>query len=274
MFSRHGGAVPPGFTLTMASSVAVTGQAATIYYTLDGKDPRRSGGVKEPSARTFAGPVALDQIVTVKARARNDTTGEWSALTEATFAIAAVPASSNNLAIAELMYHPPAVTAAEATAGYSDPDDFEFLRLVNIGATPVDLAGARFAAGVVFDFSASPVRYLNSGASVLVVKNQAAFQTRYGYGCDATVAGEYTGNLSNGGERLLLTAADGAAIRDFGYDDGDEITGGTNPLVDAWRETRTMDGSEADWSANDCVGWSRSHWRLTTAGRWGRTPSR
>jgi hypothetical protein len=46
---------------------------------------------------------------------------------------------------------------------------------------------------------------LDPGEFVLVVENQAAFQSVYGTG--PRVAGEYTGSLSNGGEDIVLTLA-------------------------------------------------------------------
>ena len=219
MFSQFGGTVAPGFSLSMTSSVAVTGQTTTIYYTLTGSDPRVAGGGISSSSLTYTGAVTLSQLTTVKARARNNSTAEWSPLTQATFAPAAVPASSNNLVIAELMYHPPDATLAEVAAGYENADDFEFIRLASIGDTPVDLAGVRFTLGVTFDLTASPVRYLVPGASLLLVKNKAAFQRRYGSNFNASIAGEYAGNLSNGGERLQLVAADNSIIRDFIFGD-------------------------------------------------------
>jgi hypothetical protein len=217
VFSRYGGAVPPGYGLSLTSSVATPGQTATLYYTLEGSDPRLAGGGRNLAAQTYAGPVALNQVLTVKARARNNTTSEWSPITEATFAPAAVPASSNNLVLAELMYHPPHATAAELAAGFSNADDFEFVRLLNISSTPVDLAGVRFTLGVTFDFTSGAFRYLSPGANALAVKNRDAFQVRYGHGYDALIAGEYAANFSNGGERVQLVASNNVVLRDFTY---------------------------------------------------------
>ena len=45
-FSQHGGAVPVGFQLTIQAP------AGTIYYTVDGSDPRLRGGAVSPAART------------------------------------------------------------------------------------------------------------------------------------------------------------------------------------------------------------------------------
>jgi hypothetical protein len=218
VFGQYGGTVPPGYSLTITSSVAAPGQTTALYYTLDGSDPRLVGGGRNPAAQTYTGPVTLNQVVRVKARAQNNTTSEWSPLTEATFAPAAVPASSNNLVLAELMYHPPHATAAELAAGFSNADDFEFVRLLNIGPTPMDLAGVRFTLGVTFDFTSGAFRYLSQGASALAVKNHEAFQLRYGHGCDSLIAGEYTANFSNGGERVQLLASNNVVLRDFTYE--------------------------------------------------------
>ncbi len=219
VFSQHGGQVPPGYPLTMTSSVATTGQTATIWFTLDGSDPRRVGGALNPVAQQYTNAISIPAVATVKARARNNTTQEWSPLTAATFAPNAVPASADNLVIAELMYHPPNATAAEIAAGYNNADDFEFVRLRNIASTPIDLRSVRFADGITFDFTASPVRYLTPGADILVVANRAAFQSRYGPGLHGLIAGEYGGKLANGGERLFLIDALGTTIRDFMYGD-------------------------------------------------------
>jgi hypothetical protein len=220
VFSQPGGTVPPGYSLSMTSSVATPGQTAAIHYTLDGSDPRLPGGSLNPAAQLYAAPLALTALCTVKARARNNFTSEWSPLTEATFAPAAVPASATNLVIAEIMYHPPDATAAEEAADFDDADDFEFVRLLNIAPVPVDLAGVRFTDGIVFDFTSGARRYLNPGASVLVVANLAAFQLRYGHGCDDLIAGLYAGRLANSGERLLLVDASGATLRELTYADG------------------------------------------------------
>jgi len=219
VFSQHGGAVAPGYSLSMTSYVATAGQTATIYFTLNGADPRKIGGAIDVSAQAFTNAVPIDGVATVRARARNNTTTEWSPLTEATFAPGASPASSNNLVVAEIMYHPPASTAAEVAARYDNADDFEFIRLMNISDDPLDLAGVRFADGITFDLTTSPLRYLSPGQSVLLVGNMGAFQFRYGHACDSSIAGTYAGNLANSGEHLLLVDANNAAIRDFTYDD-------------------------------------------------------
>jgi hypothetical protein len=48
-YNQRGGAVAPGFEVTMTAPFG-----ATVYYTLDGSDPRLPGGAVSPSALTFA----------------------------------------------------------------------------------------------------------------------------------------------------------------------------------------------------------------------------
>ena len=63
VFNQHGGPVPTGFRLTMNQP---SGQG-TIFYTLDGSDPRMLGGAVSAGALRYAGqPVMLSGSVHVK----------------------------------------------------------------------------------------------------------------------------------------------------------------------------------------------------------------
>ena len=258
VFSQHGGQVPPGYQLTITSYVAAVGQTAAIFFTLDGSDPRQVGGALNPAAQRYTNAIPIPDVATVKARARNNTTQEWGPLTAATFAPNAVPASAGNLVIAEIMYHPPNATAAEIADGYDNADDFEFARLRNIGSTPINLLSVRFADGITFDFTASPVRYLTPGADILVVANRAAFQTRYGPGLNGLIAGEYGGSLANGGERLFLIDALGTTIRDFSYADAlpwPPEADGDGPSLILMDATSNPDhGDPANWTVSAIPG--------------------
>ena len=97
------------------------------------------------------------------------------------------------------------------------------LNCVNIGSQSIDLSHVRLLEvdvdgalqGVEFTFG---VASLAPAERIVVVKNQAAFTSRYG--SQVRVAGEYSGQLANGGERLTLVAADDSSIQSFSYDDG------------------------------------------------------
>lgn len=77
-FSVRGGTLPVGY------QIQLTAPAGTIYYTLDGSDPRQAGGGISPSAIAYSGsglPILSDGTVKVRVLAG----GEWSAIDQATF---------------------------------------------------------------------------------------------------------------------------------------------------------------------------------------------
>ncbi len=148
-------------------------------------------------------------------RVRTYSAGAWSALADATFLVETDPASSANLAISEIMYHPGDPTPAEIAAGFTNSDDFEYLEFVNIGTRTIDLAGLYFYGAITFDFAGSALRTIAPGGRFLLVSNAAAFTFRSGAG--KPVAGEYRGHLNNAGEHLVLQNAAGAAVSDVTY---------------------------------------------------------
>ncbi|MBN1846077.1 MAG: lamin tail domain-containing protein [Sedimentisphaerales bacterium] len=145
----------------------------------------------------------------------------------------------DSLRITELMYNP-ADPPAGSTFGN---DQFEFIELKNIGAETISLTGVKFQQkdysdpgepvdmqGINFDFTGSAVTSLAPGQFVLVVRNTAAFQERYGTGLNSRIAGQYGSTnpalddkLSNDGEHLLLLydPAGGTeeVIQEFKYND-------------------------------------------------------
>jgi hypothetical protein len=136
---------------------------------------------------------------------------------------------SANLRITEIMYHPPG------------PRE-EFIELKNIGTETINLNLVSFTNGIDFTF---PSIDLGAGERVLLVRDREDFEARYG--TTISVAGEYSGKLSNAGERIRLQDALGQTIQDFNYKDGwRSITDGqgfsltvidpTNPDPDAWGE--------------------------------------
>ncbi|MCL4178907.1 MAG: lamin tail domain-containing protein [Verrucomicrobia bacterium] len=122
-------------------------------------------------------------------------------------------AAQSQLRITEIFYHPDPLPAHPEV----DAAGYEFVELRNIGDEELDLAGVRFTDGIAFDFGAGAITRLAPGARLLVVRDLAAFASRYGAGLP--VAGQYSGALDNAGERLRLADAFGETILDFVYDD-------------------------------------------------------
>jgi len=174
--------------------------------------------------------------------------------------VAAVPATGSNLVISEVMYHPPEPTGTERAAGFVDADDFEFVRLTDVGTAPVSLAGVHLSNGITFDFSAGVVAAINPGASVLVVKKRTAFQARYGTGLDAMIAGEFTGRMSNGGDQLKLELSSGTPVvlESFRYETDDpwptgpDGKGPSMVLIDPFSAPDPADGR--NWTASAAPG--------------------
>ena len=156
------------------------------------------GGTSATAVR-YSDPLTLDASVRVKARVLNGTT--WSALHDVVFAVGPV---AESLRISEIMYHP---------ADTDDPNA-EFIELTNIASQTINLNRVRFTRGIDFTF---PSLTLAPGGYCLVVKDLTAFEARYGPGLP--VAGQYSGSLSNAGERIELQDAVGKIIHSFRYDD-------------------------------------------------------
>lgn len=217
-------------------SLSISGPVgATIYYTLDGTDPRPSGGAAPSGGNVFvySAPLPISATTRVRARAYNASwltnaavligannpplRSAWSGPTEARFSNDAV-ATSGNLAITEIHYHPSAPTPAElAVNPVFDTSDFEFIEVKNIGATAVDLGGIKLELAADFTLTNAQGITLAPGAFAILAANPQAFSTRYpGV---PNVLGPFVGDLDNGGERVVLKNASGAIISDFIYDD-------------------------------------------------------
>jgi hypothetical protein len=262
----NGGNVAPGQQVTM------TGPAgATVYYTLDGIDPRPTGGGAQPppGVLTYSGPITINATTRIRARAykatHNALTGtfnpplisRWSGLRNERYSTD-TPAASGNLVVTEINYHPTDPTAAELAVNpvFSD-NDFEFFEVKNIGSTPIDLGGAKMTAGVQFTFSGNNAITLAPGAFALVAANPQAFTARYG--ATITPLGPWMGDLSNGGEQLVLKAANDSTILSFTYD-GDWYSGpdgnGTTLAIYDPLAAGAAYGAKANWRSSAALGGS------------------
>ena len=210
----------------------------------------------------------------LKVRANN--AGTWSALTDATFLLNTEPASTANLAVTEIMYHPANPTPAEIAAGFVDADDFEYLELTNIGTKHVDLEGVYLYGPINFNFTGALTgRTLAPGARVLIAAKKTAFEQRYG--TSLPVAGSYKGNLNNAGETVAIFTPGDGTLRSFAYTDlapwPSEADGAGYSLVrklpngnlaadgDAgnWRKSVTVGGNPGTTDAPLFTGWKTAN---------------
>ena len=230
-FNQHGGRVAPGFALTMSAT-------NTIYYTLNGVDPRVYGsGAVSPFAQVYTGAVPLNQSAVVKARMLAGT--NWSALNEAAFTVGSLTVP---LAITEIMYNP------------IGGDAFEYIELQNTGPVPINIGNYHFS-GITFAFPFGTM--LNAGQRIVLGNgaNTNAFAARYP---GVTVAGWFGNFLSNGGETLQILDEVDRIILSVTYDDADgwatspdgggyslEIINATGDPDDAanWRASNGQNGT-------------------------------
>ncbi|MFM1942237.1 MAG: hypothetical protein RI897_1219 [Verrucomicrobiota bacterium] len=204
----HLALLEPGENLLAVHALNLSTTSSDLLFDaeLEARQTRIIG--EEPAARVYTGPIAIDDLTTIRARTLDN--GEWSALTEATFIV-----GNPRLVISELHYHPADPSGSELAAGFLDSDEFEFVELYNAGTGSLDLRGVRFVDGVEFSFPTTPLVSLKAGETLLLVSNPAAFELRYGPGLP--VAGAYTGRFSNGGERVAIQDVDGKSLVAFGY---------------------------------------------------------
>jgi len=154
-------------------------------------------------AHVFA-DITVTNDFTIKARAFNG--AEWSALSEN---ILTLRRDYTALRVSELMYAPPAPGAGSPYA----EDDFAWLELCNTATASINLEGVSFDVGIIHTFTPF---MLAPGARLVLVKNLAAFATRYPTNPINVIAWT-SGNLARAGETLSLVDPGASNILAFTY---------------------------------------------------------
>jgi hypothetical protein len=245
-FNQQGGQVTHGFDLTISAP------GSSIFYTLDGSDPRDPGGWISTSAIQYSvSPIDITEGVTIRARAVSG--GQWSAVNNATFTINTL-ADVTNLRLTELHYHPAAPSTAEINAGFTDEDEFEFIELHNISNEPIELKNVTASGGIDLTFTNSTV--LAPGERVVLVENQPAFEFRYGL--MPRIVGKWSGKLANNGEMITLSDAGGQIIHQFTFLDGND------PGEEEWPTEPDGNGPslvviDTEGNYNDGTNWKASN---------------
>jgi hypothetical protein len=168
---------------------------------------------------TFANQIsipanAVEAGKTYRARVRmQDADGHWSHWSTTYEFLATAAVTNPKLVIAELNYHP------ADHVGVTDPEDLEFIEVLNVGQNAVDLSGMQ-----ITQFSSTPYVFadgltLGVGQRIVVARNPEVFQSVYGTSINLAPTGYGTSNLSNGGESIGLATAAGLEFFSFTYDD-------------------------------------------------------
>lgn len=110
--------------------------------------------------------------------------------------------------ITKIMYHP------KPSVEFPDPNDLEFIEIKNTGDKTITLSGAYFpGTGFIYQFPAYTL--LKPGAIQILANNEYAFKMTYGF----SPSGQFTRNLSDSGEELILADGFGNIIDCVKYSD-------------------------------------------------------
>ena len=228
VLNSPGGLVPAG------TLVGFQPASGVIYYTLNGADPRQEfSSLPRPTAfvHTAGATIPIQQTLTLKARVLAN--GIWSALLEVPFRVGA---PSGPVQITELMYQP------------FGGDAYEFLELRNVSSQPFDLSGASFG-GINFIFPEGSKIPGNAYWILASNADPAGFAKRYPA---LQPFGYFSGKLSNSGERISLTARNGATLLAFTYRDNagwPKAANGSGPSLEPINPAGPLN-DPANWTAS------------------------
>ncbi|MEO8353178.1 MAG: lamin tail domain-containing protein, partial [Chthoniobacteraceae bacterium] len=181
-----------------------------------------------------------------------------------------VPASNDMVCGARLSAVRIVTPAVPALPVTENPE--EWVELYNKGADPVNLAGWTLDGGTSFTFPAGTT--IEAGEYLVVAKNATALAAKWPEQ-SARILGNFSGSLSNRGERLALKDANGNPADELHY-----YTGG------AWPETADGGGASLElrdpradnaiggaWAANQGSGggWENVTYTMTGGQTFGQT---
>ena len=179
-----------------------------IYYTTDGSDPRQPGGTVSSKALIAQNGSTLGVSGSMIFRSRILDGQTWSPLKEVRFI--AVIEDYSKLRITELHYHPADLITGNDTV---DGKDLEFIELKNTGKGAINISGITLDTAVYHRIP-DGIMLPPKGFWVVASKPEE-FYSYYGM----SPSGNYSGNLSNAGEYLLITDKSGNRIFSLTFSD-------------------------------------------------------
>ncbi|HUV01010.1 MAG TPA: CotH kinase family protein [Bacteroidales bacterium] len=195
-------------TSPVAVNIKNPNGSGTIYYTLNGIDPRSTGGVAYSESLFSTRDIILPVNASALIKARVFSGGQWSALKQVNFI--RQQDDFSKLKVTELHYHPPDHIVGTDT---TDGKDLEFIEFKNTGQNAINLTGLALDSAVHYQF---PDNILLAPMQFYVIASKPSKFYNY-YGLIAS--GNSQGNYSNAGEEVLLKDASGNSVINFIYED-------------------------------------------------------
>lgn len=208
-FNIEGGAITSLDQLCLSHS----NTNGTLYYTLDGSDPRLPGGTVNPTALIYNGCVTLSPGVhAVKARVLNNSQSnsfhKWSSMCPKEFY---VDQEYTDLAINEIHYNP--LDSITNTGDTISGTSFEFVEIKNTGANSIDLKGLAISKGISLQVDHHLI--LPAGDFLVLAEDSIQFLAKYGFSPHR----QFRGKLNNKGETIELLDPLGNTVDIVTYDD-------------------------------------------------------
>jgi len=216
-YNVYGGQVGAGFQLVLDNP----NNFGSIYYTLDGTDPRLDGGALSPDAILYTGPVTLPKgVYKVVSRifdsSNQDQFAKWSPMCPRYFYVDIDASYYEDLVINEIHYNPndtiffnPAINSLDTVSGRN----LEFVEIKNNGAIPIVISNLRLTRGI--DYEELAYTEIMPGEFLVYAEDLFWFEQKYGFEAN----GKYTGKLENSGEKILLENPFGEVIDSVRYND-------------------------------------------------------
>lgn len=191
------------------TAITIESSSGTIYYTLDGTDPRMVGGEISPNAKEIASgsEITFANSAVIKTRVKRN--NSWSAISH--LDIIREQGNYAYFKVTELHYHPSdSINGSDTIAG----KNYEFIEFKNTGDKyAINLTGVEIDSAIEYKFPDNML--LAPGQFFVIAAKPNKFYDRYGL----VPSGNFQKNFSNGGERVLITNSRGDIIRDFRYSD-------------------------------------------------------
>lgn len=202
--SLSGDPAEPGFPVPAGLRIAAGGFAAFEEGQF-GFDLSPTGGViflAAPQRAAILDAVRYGAQATGRPEGRSPNGGPaWRPLVHPTSGVANAGFLVPDLVINELMYHP-----------ISEAQKDEYVELFNAGAETLDLSGWRFVDGI--DFTIPSGTSLPAGGYLVVARDAAHLRARYPQLSSGNTVGDFTGALSNAGERVALARPETVLVPD------------------------------------------------------------
>ena len=216
-----------------------------IYYTLNNTDPRRAGGTILDDAILYNNEeIEISETTVLTSRIKNG--NEWSAVKKKVFYTE--KNNEKNIVISEFNYHP-----VNQIIGIDTffSGTLEFVEIKNISENDIDISGFQFNKGIKYVFPFTTV--LKSNSFIVICADTSNFRKFYNFSAN----GQYSGNLNNSGEKLVLKNPLGDTICYVNYNKGGVWFEETNGMgftmvynggdtinsINSWQSSYTLNGT-------------------------------